>query len=726
MTTTAPRPDGLHPSICRLCLSYCPIEVEIRGGKAVSVRGDATGTPWNGFLCPKGRALPEQHTAADRLLHPLRRDAAEKLVPATSAEVIAAVTDRLRRIVAEHGPQAVALYIGTGVVSNPTMQWPAAAFMRALGSPMLFSAATIDKPGANVAQALHGLWQAGGYRMEDCDAWLIVGGNPVIARSNGAPPNNPGLRLKEAAARGMALIVIDPRRTETARRARHHLRVRPGQDAALLAGMLHVILSEGLEDGAFLAAHAQGLDRLRAAVAPFTLDLVEKRTGVPAAQIAAAARDFTRARRAGAVCSTGPSFAPHGTLAFYLALCLNTVCGHWPRAGEPAPYPNVLLPAHTPRAQAWPPYPAVGTMRLSATGLPQNASGLPTAGLSDQILTEGPDRIRALLCIGGNPVLAWPDQSRTERALQALDLLMVSDFRVTATAELAHFVVPPPLTLEMAGNTQMVEWLKYIGVTRGMSVPWAQHTPALVAPPEGADLMDEGNLLFRLAQGLGLDLTLNFASGLGPHVEAPLRSVALDMTGPTPGIEDLFDLACADARVPLAQVRRHPHGILFDLSALRVAPAEPDMDARMELGDATMMADLSTVLCSGPDLAPDELLLICRRVNNAMNSVGQNLPALGAATNPLAMHPADMAARGLSEAEKVQVVGRQGRLVCGVVADPSLLPGTVSLSHGFGGRLTGQTGTGASVAQLIGLDEMDAITGMPRMTALAVRVVSAL
>lgn len=725
MPATAPQPDGLHPSICRLCLSYCPIEVEVRDGKPVSVRGDATGTPWNGFLCPKGRALPEQHTAADRLLHPLRRTASDTFEPAASADIITEIADRLHSIIDAHGPQSVALYIGTGVVSNPTMQWPVAAFMRALGSPMVFSAATIDKPGANVAQALHGLWQAGGYRMEDCDAWLVVGGNPVIARSNGAPPNNPGLRLKEAAARGMALIVIDPRRTETARRARHHLRVRPGQDAVLLAGMLRVILAEGLEDRAFLAAHAQGLDALREAVSPFDLGLVEARTGVPAAQIAAAARDFAQARRAGAVCSTGPSFAPHGTLCFYLALCLNTVCGHWPREGEQAPFPNLLLPTFTPRAQAWAPYPAVGAFRLSATGLPLNASGLPTAGLPDQILTDGPDPIRALLCIGGNPVLSWPDQRTTERALSALDLLVVSDFRLTATAELADFVVPPPLTLEIPGNTQMIEWLKYIGVTRGMSIPWAQATPALVAPPEGADLLDEGSFLFLLAQRMGLALTLTFASGLGPHAEVPLRSVLLDMSGPPPSIETIYDLACAGSRVALGQVRQQPRGALHDLSHVTIEGPLPEADTRMELADPMMLSDLGAVLRETGSTAPGEVLLTCRRVNSYMNSVGQGLAALGEPVNPLAMHPDDIAALELTGAGRVRVEGRHGTLICALSADNTVLPGTASLSHGFGGRLASAGGAGASVAQLVGMDERDPVTGMPRMTAIPVRVVTA-
>ena len=416
-----------HASICRLCLAYCPIEVEVTDGRPTKVSGDRSGTPWNGYICPKGRALPEQHTGDLRLLHPVARSRDGSERPIGTADAVREVAARLKGIVDTYGPEAVAFYIGTGVVSNPTGQYGGVAFMRALGSGMIFSAATIDKPAANVSTALHGNWAAGAYRLEDSDAWLIVGGNPVIAKSNGAPPNNPGVRLKEAVARGTTLIVIDPRLTETAKRAKYHLQVKPGEDPALLAGLLHVIFSEELCDANFIAIHATGYDALRAAVAPFTPAYVAGRTGVAEDLIVGAARDFARAGKASAVCSTGPSFATHANLSFNLALCLNTVCGHWPREGEMAPFPNMLLPAYQPKAQAYAPYPAIGTKSLSATGMRHNASGLPTAGLSDQILTDKPDRIRALLCVGGNPVLSWPEQARTEKAMAALDLLVVFD-----------------------------------------------------------------------------------------------------------------------------------------------------------------------------------------------------------------------------------------------------------------------------------------------------------
>lgn len=713
----------IHPSICRLCLAYCPIEVEVRDGRPVKISGDRSGTPWNGYICPKGRALPEQHASPRRILRPLARAGDGRPADIAGERAVKEVAARLRRIVDEHGPEAVAFYIGTGVVSNPTGQTTAIAFMRALGSGMIFSASTIDKPGANISTALHGNWMAGANRLEDSDAWLIVGGNPVIAKSNGAPPNNPGMRLKEAAARGAALIVVDPRLTETAKRAKYHLRIKPGEDPALLAGMLNVIIREGLCDHAFLAAHAEGFEALGAAVSPFTPHYVAERTGVAEDLIVDAAREFARARIASAVCSTGPSFATHSNLSFYLALCLNTVCGHWPREGQRAPFPNMLLPAYQPKAQAYPPYPAVGAKTLSATGMRQNASGLPTAGLADQILADRPDRIRALLCAGGNPVLSWPDQARTERAMAALDLLVVFDYQRTATAAFADYLIPPPLTLEIPGHTQMIEWLKYIGVTRGMSEPWAQYTPAVVPVPPGSDLMDEGTFLYRVGQELGLQLNLAFAAGHGPHVEAPPRSVPLDMSGPPPSVERLLELACADARIPLEEVRRRPRAQWHEELTIPVAPPDPDNQARLQLGDPRMIEELASLLPTRASAASSraQFMLLCRRVNNFMNSMGQGLDALGSVRNPLAMHPHDMERLRIEPEQVVEVRSSAGAVEAHVVADPTLRPGAVSLSHGFGGPI-GAPGEGVSVARLVGLDEPDPITGIPRMSAIPVSI----
>lgn len=716
------------PSFCRNCLAYCPILVTVEDGRALKVSGDPQAPAFDGYTCPKGRALPAQHNDPARILRCLQRRPDGSFAELPSADVVADVARRLRELLAAHGPRAIAMYSGTGPVSHPVGAPLARAFFRAIGSRMVFSAATIDKPAEHTSVALHGNWQAGLQTFETADTWMVVGANPVIAKSNGGPLNNPGVRLKEALERGLKLVVIDPRRTETARRAHVHLQARPGEDPALLAGIIHILLAEDLVDHAFVAENAQGLDALQSAVRDFTPAYVAERTGVPVQALLDAARTFGRGRRGAVVCSTGPSFATHSNLSYYLALCINTLCGRWARAGEPAPFPNVLLPAFVPRAQPWPPYPVRTDRPMRVGGLFENASGLPTAALADEILQDGEGQVRALFCLGGNPVLAWPDQLRTEAALRKLDLLVVFDYQMTASARFAHYVVPPPLSLELPATTQRVESLKYSGVSRGYPFPWAQYTPAVVPAPAGADLLDDGSFFFLLAREMGLALDWANPRGQGPNAEGPSPAIPLDM-GIVPTAEDMIELSCRDSRVPLAEVKRHPHGNVFE-PAVAVAPREPACTARLELGAALMLEELRALRAQAPAAADSQfpLLLLCRRANNFMNSVGQVLPPL-AGEDPLppaALHSADLAALALQEGEAVRIRSRAGHMRARIRADDSLRRGTVSVVHGFGAPATLADAdpvlAEASVNRVVDLSERDTITGIPRMTGVPVAV----
>lgn len=719
----------VRPSICRNCLAYCPILVTVQDGRAVKVTGDPEAPAFDGYTCPKGRALPAQHNDPARILRCLHRDADGGFREIAASAMVSEIAVRVRALLDRHGPRSVAMYSGTGPVSHPHSAPLARAFFRAIGSRMTFSAASIDKPAEYTAVALHGGWQAGLQTFETSDTWMIVGANPVIAKSNGGPLNNPGMRLKEAASRGMKLIVIDPRRTETAKRAHVHLQSRPGEDPVLLAGILQILIEEDLVDHHFIREHASGFDRLRAAVHPFTPDYVAERADVPVEALFEAARSFGHGKRGGVVCSTGPSFATHSNLTYYLALCINTVCGRWVRAGERAPYPNVLLPAFTPRAQPWPPYPVRSDRPMRVGGLMENASGVPTAALADEILEEGDGQIRALFCLGGNPVLAWPDQFRTEAALRKLSLLVVFDYRMTATARFAHYVVPPPMSLELPAASQKVESLKYSGVSRGYPFPWAQYTPAVAKPPDGADLLDDGTFFFLLARELGLQLEWVNPRGQGPNNEGPTAAIALDMER-VPTVEDMVELACRNSRIPLEEVRRHPHGKVFDID-LTVEPREPSCSARLDLAASIMIEELHDIRLDTTPRRSDPaypLTLVCRRANQFMNSVGQG-SSTGAEADrlpPVAMHPDDVARLGLQAGNEVEVASRGGTMRGRLECDDSLRIGLVSVVHGFGSAATlhspAAKSSEGSVNRLIDLAERDPISGIPRMSALPVRV----
>ena len=720
-----------HTSFCRNCLACCPIVVTVDDGRAVKVVGDPESALYDGYTCPKGRALPEQHNDPMRLLHCLKQTEDGRFAPIESHQAVSEIADKLKAIIERDGPRAVAVYSGTGVVSHPTGRSMSGAFLNAIKSPMMFSAATIDKPAAHTSTAMHGNWVAGAQPFEESDTLLLIGANPVIAKSNGAPFNNPGKRLKDAVNRGMKLIVIDPRRTETARRAHIHLQAWPGEDPVILAAMINVIIGEKLYDAEFVQRHAQGFEALAQAVKPYTLEFAAGRSGVEADQIREAARTFGRARKGGAICSTGPSFSTRSNLSFYLALCLNTLCGRWGREGDIAAFPNALLPAFTPKAQAYPPYPPVGETAMRVRGLKQNASGMPTAALSDEILMDGPGQVKALFCVGGNPMLAWPDQARTEAALRKLELLVVFDYHMTATADLAHYVIASPLSLEVPAATNFVESLKYTGVTRGFEQAWAQYAPKVVDPPDGSDLMDDREFFFRMAQHLGLQLEWINNYGYGPHVEASQDRFTLDMSR-VPSVDELLELSCRRSRIPLDLVKKYPHGHVFEEVSLPIEPADAECKAKLELGDARMMGELGEVLAEGEESVLQrhsaDHLLVCRRANNFMNSVGQSMPILtrDRRHNPVFMNPAAMARMSLNSGDKVAIRSSIGEVRAIVEADETIKSGVIAMTHGFGVQSIadkeGPEGNGSSVTQLVSLDEADPMTGIPRMSAIPVSV----
>ncbi|WP_049785991.1 molybdopterin-containing oxidoreductase family protein [Sphingobium chlorophenolicum] len=311
----------VHPSICRLCTAYCPIQVTVENGRATKVTGNPRAPLYGGYSCPKGRALPDQHYGEQRLLHSLKRGP-DGFGAIPSDRAMDEIAERLAAIIAEHGPRSVALYVGMGLVPFAASTAIAAGWLNGIGSPMFFTAGSIDKPGILIALAHHGMWQAGQPQFDTADAWLLVGINPVISKSPGFPGQNPGRLLKDMERAQAKLIVINPRVTETAKRAHIHMQARPGEDAAILAGMIRIILTEGLEDKDFVAANTQGVAALRDAVEPFTPACVAGRADISEDDLRAAARIFAAARNAGVSCGTGPSFATHSTLTEYLALCL--------------------------------------------------------------------------------------------------------------------------------------------------------------------------------------------------------------------------------------------------------------------------------------------------------------------------------------------------------------------------------------------------------------------
>ena len=714
-------------AICRFCHATCGLKVTVEHGRVVRILGDIDNPVYHGYSCVKGRNYHAFHDDPGRVLRPLQRDATGAFQPVSTDQALTGIAADLGRILAEHGPRAVAMYSGTFSHFCPAGVMLRDAFMDAIGSPMRFTNATIDQPGKPISMALHGRWGAGPQAFADSDVCLLVGANPLVSMWGGIPSFNPAKRLHEARARGLKLIVIDPRVTETARKADLHLQCLPGHDVELLSAMLHVIFAEGLHDAAFVADETGGVDALRRAVAPFTPERVAPLAGVAASQIVAAARLFAGAKRGNATSGTGPSMAPYGVLMDYLVLALNTVCGRWVRGGEPLPNRGVLFRQFSGVARAEKPRPAVGLgQSLRIRGLTETAAGLPTAALADEILTAGDGRVRALIVVGGNPLLSWPNQAKTRRALEALDLLVVVDPQVSATARHAHYVLGPRFGFETPAITFGNEGITTYGLSIGYQEPYAQYQPQLIEPPDGSDVLEDWRIFYELARRMGLPLAY--------------RGQPFDMTH-APTTDELLEHFVRRSRVPLELIKQHPHGHLYPDPQPLAEPKEAGWPHRLQLGHPTMLEQLETVARAlerstasrGDNAAALEpprgetnvlsLLLVSRREHAVYNSVAHHLPALRRRRpfNPAYVNPADAQRLGAPDGSVVVIESSAGAVHATLQFAADVREGVVSIAHGFDGAAG--AGQGASTSALVD-DEHDfePLSGLPRMSAIPVQV----
>lgn len=715
-----------QPFVCRNCGSNCPILVTLDGEQVIKVEGDFAAPLYRGYTCPKGRALPQEHHNPQRLLHSLKRMPDGRHVPISSEQLVEEIAEKVGSIIDAYGPQAVGAFMGNAIGYQPATSGMLLGFLTAIGSPLLFSNGTLDQPGLSIALALHGGWQGGRVHSSQWGAKLLVGGNPVVSKQH--LPQNPAWQLKELERRGLKLIVIDPRKTETARRAAVHLQAIAGEDPTVLAGLVHLIFAlDGVNED-FVRENAKGAADLEEAVSAFTPEYVSDRAGISTESLFAAARILVETERGDTALGVGPSMATRGTLSSYLALCIQTLRGWWAREGDPVARPRVMMPALDWRAQPQDPRPGWGFgFRTSVRELQQTIAGMPAAAAPELMLSNGEDRIRAFFSHGGI-YYSWPETEKTVKALRSLDLFVTHDVEMTSTAELADYVIATYTQLETPAMSQIAEMVGEIHPGYDWHEPYGFYHEPVVKPPEGSDLMESWQVYYRVAQKLGLSLdhvNFSFVGGASDPIPHDMEH--------EPRTADLLEMMCAGSAVPISEVKMHPHGVLFEHARAVVGPREAACTSRLELADTAMLEQLAEVRRENPQhrrgtTEDFPFQLICRRMIPSTCS-GHRVPGLvRTGYNPLWMHPSDMSGLGLADGDPVEVRSRHGVILTFVEGDDTMRPGVVATSFGFGrkpGKNYEPRKDGSNVNQLISWDDdPDPYHGMPRMSALPVRIQS--
>lgn len=719
----------------------CGVFMDIQDGRVIGLVGDKDDPASHGYTCRRGRDITGHLYGPNRLLHPQRRKRDGSFESVGSNEAIREIAERLGEIVRQHGPSSVALYSGTYALAPPGGMM-SGSFMDAIGSPMSFSCGSIDQPGKFIARALHGKWHAGGSAFGSADTWLFIGTNPAVSGLGGVPTINPNWHLHRAVKRGIQMVVIDPRRSETAKKAAIHLQPVPGEDPTVLAGMIRIVLEEGLYDADFVAENAVNLETLREHVEPFTPAFVEQRADVPAARLVEAARLYAGARTGGASAGTGSNMSPRGTLTEYLLACLVTLCGFRAREGDPVPNPGVLVPKGPRRAEPLPPMPVAWGFppNLRVRGLSNTACGLPTGALADEILLEGEGQIRALICLGGNPLTAWPDQIKTRAALEKLDLLVVLDPKMNQTAQFADFVMPPKLVPEIPALTYDFEELETHSPGWGYPLPYGAYREALVDPPEGSDLLEDWEFFYLLAREMNLEMQLYFGLLRDPG-DPEGRFVPVDMNR-KPTTDEFFEWMTEGSRVPLSEVRKHEAGRVYADPDAVVQPRNPECSAFLELANPVMMEQLDEALACGPQPGDEDFpfRLLSRRQKHTLNSLGRDQPALvhERPHNPAFLHPEDMKQLGIESGALVSITSRRATIHAVVQPSEDLRRGVVSMSHAYGldlDRISGENsaaepqefsmGNHTGALASADMDYQEPYTGIPRMSSIPVHVAPA-
>jgi anaerobic selenocysteine-containing dehydrogenase len=677
---------------CPLCEATCGLEITLRpraagGEEVVRVRGDRKDVFSRGFICPKGSTLGHLHDDPDRLRQPLVRDAHGQLVETSWAEAWAAVDRGLRGVFERHGREAVGLYFGNPTAHNLGPMLYLRHLVRAVGSPNLYSASTVDQRPKELASALM-FGSNATVPLPDVDRTdflLVLGGNPLTSNGSLATaPDWPG-RLKALRARGGRLVVVDPVRTRTAEIADAWIPIRPGTDAHLLAAMTNALFAEGRVDLGTVAGHVVGLDEVRTAVAEFTPEAVAAVTGIPADTILDLTRQLAQAPAAAVYGRIGTTAQAFGTLASWLVDVLNTITGNLDSPGGVMFSKPALGSPNTRGEPGRGPGVAVHNRHTRVRGLPESFGELPVAALAEEIDTPGAGQIRALLTVAGNPVVSTPNAERLDAALAGLEFLVSVDVYLNETTRHADVILPVPSALEK----EHYDVFLYPFALRNVANWSAAVLPCAEGQPEEWAVLAK---LALIAEGRGPDadpavLDDKTYAALARHAPAEVvASVeATGRRGPARTV-DLM-LRTGPYGLSLDDLLANPHGI--DLGALqpRLPEALRTPSGCVELAPALILSDVARLraqLHAGAQDPP--MLLVGRRHMRSNNSWLHNVPALmkGGPRCTVLVHPVDADRFGLVAGEIARVAGRVGQVLLPVEISDGISPGVVSIPHGWG------------------------------------------
>jgi len=699
-----------HHRVCHLCEAMCGLVIQTEGDKVTDVRGDKDDPLSRGHVCPKAVALQDIHEDPDRLRKPMKRirtaPGEYQHVEIEWSEALDLAADALASTIEKQGIDAIGAYFGNPAVHNYGMLTHQRNLFRHIRTRNRFSATSVDQ----LPHHLVSLWCFGHmllHPIPDVDRthyFLMLGANPLA--SNGSIWTVPDVRqrLKDLKSRGGKLVVVDPRRTETAELASEHLFIRPGSDAAFLLAMIHVLFRDDLVAPGPLGDFTDGLDEVAAAVSELSPDWAAPLTGIEADDIVRIAHELAEAEAGICYGRMGVSTQAYGALCQWAIQVINVATGHLDKPGGSL----FTRPAMDQVVNTNPG--GFGRFASRGRGLPEFNYELPAATMVDEIRTEGEGQIRLMFTGAGNPVLSTPNGRALDEALEELDFMISVDPALNETTRHADVILPP---------TSPLEHDHYDIAFHNLAIRnTARYSPAVFEKPEGA--LHDWEIFSELGARVAARLNLEPMPTYPPDrmVDAALKS------GPYG--------EHTDWQLSIDKLKAHPSGI--DLGPLE--PSCPERlqtpNQRIQLAIPEVLADIERFV-KDTDVAGDHYRLIGRRHVRDNNSWMHNHHRLmkGKPRCQLLMHPDDVAKEGWQSGMVVTIASRVGAIDAELAASDEMMPGVVSLPHGYGHGLAGTRGevasrhAGVSCNDITDEQFVDQLSGNAAVNGVSVRLSAA-
>jgi len=695
-------PIKTHYRTCNICEALCGIEIKHEGEKIISIKGDEKDPLSRGHICPKAVALQDFYVDEDRLRSPLKKTA-DGFKEISWEEAFAFTITKIQAIQKKYGADAVSVFLGNPNAHNMGNQLFLRPFLKALKTKSRFSASSVDQMPHHVA-ALHMLGHSLLNPVPDLDNTnylLIMGANPIV--SNGSMMSSPdiGKRFRAIQERGGKIVVIDPRKTETARKADEHLFIRPESDVVFLLSLIHVLFAENKIRLQHLKEAVTGLEDIKGLVKNYPPEKAATITGIEAEKIRTIALEMAAADQTVLYSRMGLSTQTFGGLCIWLSNVFNILNGNYDRVGGMMfPKPAIDPVSFSPKKGK----PKHKTIPLSRVrNLPKYLGEIPSAAMAEEIETEGEGQIKALVCIAGNPVLSVPNGRRLEKAFEQLEFIVCSDIYLTETSRHADIIFPATSGLEISQYDITFLNLAIRNI--------AKYSPPLF--PEKGNVKHDWEILAELTARLN-------------GVENP---------GQTP--EMYIDMALkmgayAKEGLSLEKLKAHPHGIdLGPLTACLQERLQTDDDT-IRLAPKEFLDDLERLEKSIDASVSDSEFpyqMIGRRVLRQHNTWTHNAHRLSKGKNEctLLVHPNDASEIGINSGEFVTVSSRVGSIQVEVKITNEIMEGVVSLPQGFGASKKSKMKIAAaqesvSINDLTDDLRVDALTGNAALNGVAVNV----